>query len=69
VVFPIMVLMVVQHEPWLEISVTHLVQILLAIVAGHLWLRWWYGQRVHEVRAGSDFEDSEELFQQLGLRD
>ena len=69
VVFPIMVLMIVQHEPWFEMSVVHLVQILVAIVAGHLCLRWWYGQRVHEMRAGSDFEDDEELFQQLGLRD
>lgn len=69
VVFPILVLIVVHYEAWLEISVTHLVQMLLLIAAAHIWLRRQYGQRVQEIRSGSEFEDEDEPFQRLRLRD
>lgn len=68
VVFPLLVLVVVHYENWLELSMKHIAFMLIGILSAHLWLRWFYSQRVQEMRMGSDFEEGDELFQELGLR-
>ena len=69
VVFPLLVLMVVHSEMWLEVSVWRLIAVALAMTVAHLWLRWRYGLRVQEKRLAYGFEDGDELFQRLGLGD
>lgn len=69
VLFPVLVVMTVHYEAWIEASIVHLVVISLMIGLLHLVLRWEYGQRVREMRMSSDFENEEELFQRLGLSD
>jgi hypothetical protein len=67
VVFPLLVLMVVRSEMWLEVSAWRLIAVALTMTVAHLWLSWRYGLRVQERRLASGFEDEDELFQRLGL--
>jgi hypothetical protein len=67
ILFPTMVLTVVGSEPWIESSRRHLVASLALILVAHAGLRYVYRQRVAEMRMGSDFGDSDEVFQSLGL--
>ena len=69
VIFPAMVAAVVHYETWLEASFRHLAAASLLILCAHAGLRWIYRRRVAEMRAGSDFGDSDDIFQTLGLRD
>jgi hypothetical protein len=69
VVFPALVLIAVHLEQWSEISIKHLIAITFAIAMTHLFLSRRYEQDVQEMRSGSDFEEGDPLFQQLGLRD
>jgi len=69
VMFPVLVLAILGLETWMESSVWRLTQVMALIVVAHLWWRWRYKERVREWRLGSDFEDTDQLFQGLGLRD
>lgn len=69
VVFPILILTLLDLEPWMEANPMHLLRIVLFVSLAHGWWSWSYARRVNEMRSGSDFEDEEQIFQGLGLRD
>ena len=69
VMFPMLVLAILDLEPWIEASIWHLMRVIVLVVLAHLWWRWRYQERVREWRLGGDFEDEDQLFQGLGLRE
>jgi hypothetical protein len=69
VMFPVLVLTILDLEPWIETNIWHLIRVAVLILVAHLWWRWRYRERVREWRLGSDFEDTDQLFQGLGLKD
>ena len=67
VLFPTMVFAVVDSEIWVEASLRHILTSVVLIMLAHAGLRYLYYLRVQEMRMGSDFGDSDDIFQSLGL--
>ncbi|MCU1323410.1 MAG: hypothetical protein JWM43_3059 [Acidobacteriaceae bacterium] len=71
VVFPLLVIIVLKIEGWMEMSVAHVVRMVVLGLLAHLWLRWRYRLRVRELLLGSDFEDNDDpqIYQRLRLQE
>ena len=69
VLFPIMVMIVVGNEPWIEASPRHMVQTLLVFAVAHLLLRDAQVQSVERSVIDTAPDEADEFPQSLGLRD
>jgi len=69
VLFPIMVMIVVGNEPWIEASPRHMVQSVLVFAVAHLLLRDAQVQSVERSVIDTAPDEADEFPQSLGLRD
>lgn len=69
VLFPIMVMIVVGNEPWIEASPRHMIQAVLVFAVAHLLLRDAQVQSVDRSVIDTAPDEADEFPQSLGLRD
>jgi hypothetical protein len=68
VVFPVVVLTMVDYEPWIEAAAGHLIATALFIMAAHVAIQFVHERIAAKQDSCKGFEDEGELFQTLGLR-